>query len=169
MALPLWLIPVVRLRRMARLRVIWVLVPETASPIPLPVPASVMAAAVADFRPAVRSGGKLKKGNCSEVTCELTRNPDILADLGKRRGKALLVGFAAETDDLEANALKKLREKGLDLIVANDVTAPGAGFGEETNVVRLFDRQGGVEALPCLPKDEVADRLLERIVVLLQG
>ena len=127
----------------------------------------VKAAAVADFRPAERHAEKLKKGAGAQATLELARTPDILAELGARRGKALLVGFAAETGDLEANALKKLQEKGLDLIVANDVTAPGAGFGADTNIVRLLDRQGGVEELPCLPKDAVAERLLDRIVRLL--
>jgi phosphopantothenoylcysteine decarboxylase/phosphopantothenate--cysteine ligase len=129
----------------------------------------VKAAAVADFRPAIRGPGKLKKGGSQRMTLELIRTPDILADLGARRGRALLVGFAAETDDLLANAQKKLHDKGLDLIVANDVTLPGAGFGRETNIVRLIDRHGHVEELPCLPKDEVANRLLERIVVQLKG
>ena len=127
----------------------------------------IKAAAVADFRPAQRRAGKLKKGQAEATTLELVRNPDILAELGALTHKPLLVGFAAETADLEANARKKLEEKGLDLIVANDVTAPGAGFGAETNVVRLLDRQGGVEELPCLPKADVAACLLERIVKLL--
>ena len=128
----------------------------------------IKAAAVADFRPAERGPGKLKKGESPQVTLTLTRNPDILADLGARRGRALLVGFAAETDDLVANATKKLKDKGLDLIVANDVTVPGAGFGQETNIVRLIDRDGAGEELPCLPKDEVAGRLLDRVGTLLQ-
>lgn len=128
----------------------------------------VKAAAVADFRPVARAAGKLKKGERNQMTLELVRNPDILAGLGAKRGRALLVGFAAETDDLVANAQQKLREKGLDLIVANDVTMPGAGFGQETNIVRLIDRDGNVEELPCLPKAEVASRLLDRIGKLLQ-
>ena len=128
----------------------------------------IKAAAVADFRPAERSSAKLKKGRSDPGTLTLIRNPDILADLGGRRGPALLVGFAAETGDLVANARKKLQEKGLDLIVANDVTVPGARFGQETNIVRLIDRDGTVEELPCLPKQEVANRLLDRVDKLLQ-
>ncbi|TLM61381.1 MAG: bifunctional phosphopantothenoylcysteine decarboxylase/phosphopantothenate--cysteine ligase CoaBC [Deltaproteobacteria bacterium] len=123
----------------------------------------VKAAAVADFRPAERAAGKMKKGDRQQTTLELVRNPDILADLGRRRGKALLVGFAAETDDLLENARKKLCDKGLDLIVANDVTEPGAGFGQETNIVRILDCNGTVETFPCLPKDEVAYRLLDLV------
>lgn len=128
----------------------------------------IKAAAVADFRPRERGAGKIKKSDRSQVTLELVRNPDILADLGGRRGKALLVGFAAETDDLLANARKKLTDKGVDLIVANDVTEPGAGFGRDTNIVRLLDRQGNIEELPCLPKEEVAGKLLDRIQLLLK-
>jgi phosphopantothenoylcysteine decarboxylase/phosphopantothenate--cysteine ligase len=127
----------------------------------------IKAAAVADFRPVRRAAGKFKKGDAEQVTLALERNPDILAELGSRRGRALLVGFAAETGDLLAHAGKKLAEKGADLLVANDVTAPGAGFGGDTNVVWLLDRSGGVEELPCLPKEEVAARLLDRIQALL--
>lgn len=128
----------------------------------------IKAAAVADFRPAERGTGKLKKGERTQLLLELVRNPDILADLGQRRGKALLVGFAAETGDLLKNARKKLEEKGIDLIVANDVTEMGAGFGRDTNVVKFIERDGDVEDLPCLPKEEVADRLLDRIVALIR-
>jgi len=129
----------------------------------------IKAAAVADFRPAQRAGDKLKKGDVNQVRLELVRNPDILAELGNQRGPALLVGFAAETGDLLAHARKKLEEKGADLIVANDVTAPGAGFGGDTNLVWLLDRNGGVEELPCLPKEEVAARLLDHIQSLLRS
>jgi phosphopantothenoylcysteine decarboxylase/phosphopantothenate--cysteine ligase len=129
----------------------------------------IKAAAVADFRPAQRAGDKVKKGDANQVRLELVRNPDILAELGSKRGQALLVGFAAETGDLLAHARKKLEEKGADLIVANDVTAPGAGFGGDTNVVWLLDRYGGVEQLPCLPKEQVAVRILDRIQTLLRS
>lgn len=128
----------------------------------------VKAAAVADFRPIERGAGKMKKGDHQQLTLELVRNPDILADLGEKRGKALLIGFAAETDDLLANARKKLNDKGIDLIVANDVTEPGAGFGLDTNIVKFLDRNGNVEELPCLPKDAAASRLLDRIQELLK-
>lgn len=129
----------------------------------------VKAAAVADFRPAARSADKLKKGDREGLSLELVRNPDILAELGSRQGQALLVGFAAETGELLANARQKLAAKRLDLIVANDVTEAGAGFGVDTNVVRFIDREGNVETLPCLTKREVAERLLERIVRVLAG
>lgn len=128
----------------------------------------IKAAAVADFRPLERGTGKMKKGDRNQFSIELVRNPDILADLGAKRGKALLVGFAAETDDLLANARKKLADKGVDLMVANDVTEPGAGFGRDTNIVRFLDRNGNVEELPCLPKEEVAGRLLDRIQLMLK-
>lgn len=128
----------------------------------------IKAAAVADFRPGERADGKVKKGDRHQWSLALVRNPDILAELGAKRGKALLVGFAAETGDLLANARKKLDEKGADLIVANDVTEAGAGFGGSTNIVKFVDRNGGVEEFPCLPKEEVADRLLDRVVKLVR-
>ncbi|NJC87525.1 MAG: bifunctional phosphopantothenoylcysteine decarboxylase/phosphopantothenate--cysteine ligase CoaBC [Desulfuromonas sp.] len=128
----------------------------------------VKAAAVADFRPLERETGKMKKGDRSQLTLELARNPDILADLGAKRGRALLVGFAAETDDLLVNARKKLDDKRVDLIVANDVSEAGAGFGSDTIIVMFLDRHGNIEELPCLPKEEVADRLLDRIQLMLE-
>ena len=128
----------------------------------------IKAAAVADFRPAARVADKLKKGAAPTMTLELERNPDILAELGARRLRAVLVGFAAETGNLLVNARKKLAEKGADLIVANDITAPGAGFGSATNIVQFVERSGQVTELPCLAKEEVAARLLERVQALLQ-
>jgi phosphopantothenoylcysteine decarboxylase/phosphopantothenate--cysteine ligase len=126
----------------------------------------VKAAAVADYRPRERAGDKLKKRD-EEMIIELVKNPDILRELGgaKRPGQ-LLVGFAAETADLETNAMAKLTGKNLDLIVANDVSAPGAGFGVDTNIVRLLYRDGTREELPLLAKDEVAAVILDRIVTL---
>jgi phosphopantothenoylcysteine decarboxylase/phosphopantothenate--cysteine ligase len=123
----------------------------------------IKAAAVADFRPAERSGQKIKKGSTAEPVLRLERNPDILAELGGRKEGRILVGFAAETVDLDGNARQKLQQKNLDLIVANDVTRPGAGFDVETNIVRLFFRDGRTEEFPQLPKEEVADRLLDRV------
>jgi phosphopantothenoylcysteine decarboxylase/phosphopantothenate--cysteine ligase len=120
----------------------------------------VMTAAVADYRPRRALARKLKKGPDGR-TLELEPNPDILASLGARKGRRLLVGFAAETHDVVTEAQRKLRAKRLDLIVANDVTAPGAGFGSDTNIVRLLDRNGLDEALPVLPKEEVATRILD--------
>jgi phosphopantothenoylcysteine decarboxylase/phosphopantothenate--cysteine ligase len=127
----------------------------------------VMAAAVSDYRPAGVAEQKIKRGE-AEMLVKVTHNPDIIAGLGaQRRHQQVLVGFAAETQDLLAQAAAKLQRKGLDLIVANDVTAPDAGFAVDTNRVTILDRQGGVEVLPLLSKDEVADRLLNRVAALL--
>lgn len=123
----------------------------------------IKAAAVADYRPAAPSAQKIKKGQNAAMTLQLEKNPDILAELGKMKGERFLVGFAAETADLLANARAKLQEKNLDLIVANDVTQAGAGFDVDTNVVRLLFRDGSLEELPQMSKDEVAQRLLDRI------
>jgi phosphopantothenoylcysteine decarboxylase/phosphopantothenate--cysteine ligase len=120
----------------------------------------IMCAAVADYRPRQALGRKLKK-RAASLTLELERNPDILASLAPRKGRRLLVGFAAETHDLAAEARRKLRAKRLDLIVANDVTTPGAGFGSDANQVRLLDAGGGDAELPLLPKAEVAERILD--------
>jgi len=120
----------------------------------------IMTAAVADYRPRVRHARKLKK-DAAALVLDLERNPDILAGLGARKGRRVLVGFAAETHDVAAEARRKLRAKHLDLIVANDVTAPGAGFGIDTNAVRLLDAGGLDEALPVLDKEEVAARVLD--------
>ena len=125
----------------------------------------IMAAAVADYRPTHPSTEKLKK-NKGEIQLLLERNPDILNETGRQKGERILVGFAAETGNLLSNAQSKLLEKNLDLIVANDVTLPGAGFEGDTNIVKLLDPSGKVEELPCLLKEEVADRILDRIAQL---
>lgn len=119
----------------------------------------VKAAAVADYRPANVAEHKIKKTG-DKLTIELVRNPDILQTLGERKKKQVLVGFAAETEKLEEHAQDKLRRKKCDLLVANDVSKPGSGFGTETNEVLVFDRNGLVTALPLLHKREVAERLL---------
>ena len=126
----------------------------------------VMTAAVADYRPRETAPHKLKKDALGDApSIALTRNPDILAELA---GKApVVVGFAAETDDVERNATAKLRAKGCDLIVANDVSEAGSGFGTDTNRVLIVGRDGAVESLPQLTKDEVADRILDRAARLL--
>ena len=123
----------------------------------------VMAAAVADYRPRRPAVRKLKKSAAS-LSLDLERTRDILAGLAGRKGRRLVVGFAAETNDVAEEARRKLREKRLDLIVANDVTAPGAGFGSDTNVVQLIDAGGEAQALPVLPKEEVAGRILDWLV-----
>ncbi|MEW6296382.1 MAG: bifunctional phosphopantothenoylcysteine decarboxylase/phosphopantothenate--cysteine ligase CoaBC [Thermodesulfobacteriota bacterium] len=125
----------------------------------------VSAAAIADYRPAHVAPQKIKKGE-GKFVIELTRNPDILAELGQQKGNRLLVGFATETEDVLQNAARKLRNKNLDLIVANDVTQEGAGFAVDTNIVTLIDRTGTVEALPRLSKDEVAHAVYDRLLAL---
>ena len=124
----------------------------------------VMSAAVADFRPRVVAESKIKKhGGAPEVILEPT--VDILAALGKaKRADQVLVGFAAETDDLVANAIDKVQRKNLDLIVANDVSAPGVGFEHETNAVTILDRLGGSESIALTDKREIARRVIDRAV-----
>lgn len=121
------------------------------------------AAAVADYRPATVADQKIKKKSGS-LEIELVRNPDILGEVGAQRQESgrpkVMVGFAAETEDLLANAKAKLESKKLDLILVNDVSAPHSGFGTETNQVTLLDKWGDVLPWPLLSKDEVADRLM---------
>ena len=128
----------------------------------------VMAAAVADYRPQAFSPNKIKK-TTDQLTIPLEQNPDIAQVLGERKKKGqITVGFAAETNDLLENAQKKLVKKNCDLIVANDVLAEGAGFEGDTNIVTLLDQNGNCEQLPLLSKREVADRILDRVVALIQ-
>ena len=124
---------------------------------------AIFTAAVADYRPAEAAAHKIKKTG-GEFTLRLAPNPDILATVARKKGDRLIVGFAAETDRVAENARKKLQEKDADLIVANDVTAAGAGFDVDTNVVTLFARDGRDVALPKLTKREVADRILDEVV-----
>ena len=124
---------------------------------------AIFAAAVADYRPAEAAAHKIKKTG-GEFTLRLEPNPDILATVARKKGDRLIVGFAAETDRVAENARKKLQEKDADLIVANDVTAAGAGFDVDTNVVTLFARDGRDVALPKLTKREVADRIVDEVV-----
>jgi phosphopantothenoylcysteine decarboxylase/phosphopantothenate--cysteine ligase len=125
----------------------------------------LMAAAVADYRPANSAPQKLKKGS-GRLTVELDRTVDILAALAPRKGTHILVGFAAETQQVIANAERKLIEKDLDLIVANDVAAAETGFEVDTNAVTMIDRGGHHESVPLMSKDEVAERILDRVVAL---
>lgn len=129
--------------------------------------AVIMAAAVADFRPRQRAARKLKKKS-AEPVLELERTPDILSYLGERRGGQILVGFAAETEDLLDNAGGKLADKNLDLVVANDLTEPGAGFGVDTNVVTLLYSSGEIIKLPVLAKRKLAEILLDRLTALIK-
>jgi phosphopantothenoylcysteine decarboxylase/phosphopantothenate--cysteine ligase len=124
----------------------------------------VMAAAVADFRPGEPRAEKIKKAGGGRLVVELEPTADILAELGARRGPQVLVGFAAETGDPAEAARRKLAEKNLDLVVANDVTAPGAGFDVDTNQVELFSRDGRRTAVPLAPKSRIAARILDEVV-----
>jgi phosphopantothenoylcysteine decarboxylase/phosphopantothenate--cysteine ligase len=125
----------------------------------------IKAAAVADYRPASQSASKIKKKEGS-LTLTLERNPDIIAEAGRIKGKRVLVGFAMETENLVENAKRKLESKNMDLIVGNDLRSPDAGFRSDTNIVKIIDRSGRVESLPLLEKREVADRILDRIKLL---
>jgi phosphopantothenoylcysteine decarboxylase/phosphopantothenate--cysteine ligase len=120
----------------------------------------VMAAAPADWRPKHQSPTKLKK-SAARRTLELEPTTDILGSLRGRKGQRVFVGFAAETGDPEAEAGRKLREKELDLVVANDVTAEGAGFESDTNIVMFVAPGGDVRRLPRMSKREVGERVIE--------
>jgi phosphopantothenoylcysteine decarboxylase/phosphopantothenate--cysteine ligase len=122
----------------------------------------IMSAAVCDFRPKIVAGTKIKKGAFTG-TLELEATMDILAELGKRKRSQLLVGFAAETDNVERNARDKLQRKRLDLIVANDASA----FESEMNAVTLMGRDGRCEKLPEMPKADAARAIVERVIRLL--
>ena len=127
----------------------------------------IMAAAVADFRPTHPASQKIKKQGRTAQTLDLERTTDILASLSAQRTTQLMVGFAAETNDLIAHAKDKLKAKGLDLIVANDVTMEGAGFGSDQNAAVLIDRQGGMTELSLMSKRALADAILNRAHALL--
>jgi phosphopantothenoylcysteine decarboxylase/phosphopantothenate--cysteine ligase len=124
--------------------------------------AVVMAAAVADYSPEKFIPRKVKKSE-KPLRLDLKANPDILKEMGAAKNGQVLIGFAAETEDLIANAKKKLREKNLDFIVANDVTSEASGFEADTNAATILDRGGKVEPLPLMTKDELADRIFDRL------
>lgn len=127
--------------------------------------ALIMAAAVSDYRPEQTAEQKIKKGNDGQgLTLQLVKNPDFFLEVP---AGVLRIGFAAESEDLLANAKKKLTEKDMALIVANDITAPDSGFNVDTNKVHLLDRDGGIEELPLLTKYQVGHRILDRVVKLL--
>lgn len=124
---------------------------------------AIFAAAVADYRPTQQAPEKIKRSTES-LSLQLEPTPDILAEAAQVKGDRLIVGFAAETQNVPENARKKLAAKNADLIVANDVTAEGAGFDHDTNVVTLFARDGRTLALPKLTKAEVAQRILDEVL-----
>jgi len=134
--------------------------------------ALIMAAAVADYRPPAPAGQKIKKQR-EKLRLELARTADILAAVAERRSRSgrpqVVVGFAAETQDVVENAREKLTRKGLSLIVANDVSAADSGFEVETNRVTLLDASGGMETLPLMSKAEVAEGIIDRLTGLLKG
>lgn len=123
----------------------------------------IMVAAVADYRSANVNSGKIKKTEDS-LNINLVKNPDIAAELGKKKGKRILVGFAAEAENLVNNSLEKIKAKNLDIIVANDITMEGAGFNTDTNAVKIIDRSGNVVDVPKMSKEDVADVVLDEVI-----
>jgi len=125
----------------------------------------IMAAAVADYRPVAPQAKKIKRSG-GRLTLELEATTDILADVSREKGQCILVGFAAETGDVAEHARAKLEAKRADMIVANDVTAEGAGFDADTNIITIFSRDGGEEPLPRMSKFEAAQHILDRALAL---
>ena len=121
------------------------------------------AAAVADYKPKEVSSSKIKKTD-DDMFIPLTRNKDIMKEMGIRKTHQILVGFAAETDNLLENAKAKLQKKNMDMIVANDVKAPGSGFKSDTNTARIIKRSGEMLDLPNMPKEQLSDAILDCIV-----
>jgi phosphopantothenoylcysteine decarboxylase/phosphopantothenate--cysteine ligase len=128
----------------------------------------IKSAAVADYRPARAAVQKIKK-HTGNMSIELVKNPDILADLGRRKENQILIGFAAETSELEKNARQKVAGKNLDLLVANDVTQPGAGFGADTNIAKFVYPDGSIISLPLMDKLALAHRILDEALAIRKG
>ena len=126
----------------------------------------IKSAAVADYRPSVCADAKIKKKD-GPWTLYLERNPDIIAEIGKKKKERILIGFAMESEDLIKNAKAKMLAKNMDLIVANDVKQKDAGFQSDTNIVKILDRDGGIEELPVMDKMDVADRILDRVKMII--
>ncbi len=123
----------------------------------------IKAAAVGDYTPTNSFAGKIKKGH-KDLTLALRRTVDIMQEVGNQKNGKIVVGFAAEGQDIVDNAIEKLRKKNADLIVANDVLKPGSGFGEDTNIVYFVDRWGKVEELPIMSKTDVAELIFDKII-----
>ncbi|MBI4753219.1 bifunctional phosphopantothenoylcysteine decarboxylase/phosphopantothenate--cysteine ligase CoaBC [Candidatus Desantisbacteria bacterium] len=123
----------------------------------------ISAAAISDYMPVIVNKEKLKKG-ADEITLLLQSTPDILREVAADKGDKIMVGFAAESQDVVENAVKKLKGKNLDLIVANDISREDIGFGADQNEVVIIDKQGGQEKIPLLSKDKIAERIMSRIV-----
>ena len=126
----------------------------------------IKSAAVADYKPKNYSGKKIKKSD-DDLNIKLDRTKDIALEIGKIKKDKILVGFAAETNDLLENAKRKIKKKNLDFIVANDLTQEGAGFGVDTNIVKVIDKDGIITEYPKMKKEEVADVILDKIKTLL--
>lgn len=126
----------------------------------------IKSAAVADYKPKDYSDKKIKKSD-DDLVIRLDRNKDIAYEIGKLKENRILVGFAAETNDLIENAKGKIKRKNLDFIVANDLTQEGAGFGVDTNIIKTIDAQGNITEYPKMKKEEVANVILDKIKVLL--
>ncbi|MFH1859697.1 MAG: bifunctional phosphopantothenoylcysteine decarboxylase/phosphopantothenate--cysteine ligase CoaBC [bacterium] len=126
----------------------------------------ISAAAVSDYMPVEVSNEKIKKGAC-EMTLQMQQTPDILRDVAANKGNKIMVGFAAESHDLIENAVKKLREKNLDFIVANDISRKDIGFGADQNEVIIIDKDGRQEIVPLFTKDKIAECIMNRIVEVL--
>jgi phosphopantothenoylcysteine decarboxylase/phosphopantothenate--cysteine ligase len=122
----------------------------------------IKSAAPSDYTPMEYSDQKIKKSD-EEFVIKLERNPDIAMELGKIKGSKILVGFAAETNDIVQNAIGKVKRKNFDFIVANDVKEEGAGFGTDTNIVKIIDNEGNIDDLPIIKKSELADIILDRV------
>lgn len=126
----------------------------------------IKSAAVADYKPKNYSNKKIKKSD-DDLAIELDRNKDIAQEIGKIKNNKILVGFAAETNDLIENASLKIKKKNIDFIVANDLTKEGAGFGVDTNIVKIIDKEGNITEYPKMKKEEVANIILDKIKELL--
>ncbi|MBO3444176.1 bifunctional phosphopantothenoylcysteine decarboxylase/phosphopantothenate--cysteine ligase CoaBC [Clostridium sp. CCUG 7971] len=127
----------------------------------------IKSAAVADYKPKNYSNKKIKKTN-DDLFIELDRNKDIAYEIGKVKNDKVLVGFAAETNDLIENAKGKIKKKNFDFIVANDLTKEGAGFGVDTNIVKIVDKDGNITEYPKMKKEEVANVILDKVKLLLE-
>ncbi len=127
----------------------------------------IKSAAVADYKPKTYSDKKIKKSD-DDLVISLDRNKDIAYEIGKIKKDKILVGFAAETNDLIENAKDKIKKKNLDFIVANDLTKEGAGFGVDTNIVKIIDKNGDITEYPKMQKEEVANVILDKVKLLLQ-
>ncbi len=128
----------------------------------------IKSAAVADYKPKNYSNKKIKKSD-NDLVIELDRNKDIAYEIGKIKNNKILVGFAAETNDLLKNATNKIKKKNLDFIVANDLTKEGAGFGVDTNIVKIIDKEGNISDYPKMKKEEVANVILDKVKLLLKS